>query len=126
MVADKLLKKKHRVLMSDGRGLTNTSFNMEVFTPRSGRKWLVTEIFFAPASNYCWKLLSVGALYKSCVETWEVKMYCIFLGEKERGHPFAYYQIYIIYYTPSIMRWAGHVARMGEERGVYRILVGKR
>ena len=24
-----------------------------------------------------------------------------------------------------IMRWAGHVARMGERRGVYRILVGK-
>ena len=23
------------------------------------------------------------------------------------------------------MRWAEHVARMGEERGVYRILVGK-
>ena len=23
------------------------------------------------------------------------------------------------------MRWVGHVARMGEERGVYRILVGK-
>jgi hypothetical protein len=23
------------------------------------------------------------------------------------------------------MRWAGHVARMVEERGVYRILVGK-
>ena len=23
------------------------------------------------------------------------------------------------------MRWAGHVARMGEERVVYRILVGK-
>ena len=23
------------------------------------------------------------------------------------------------------MRWAGHVARMGEERGVYRALVGK-
>jgi len=23
------------------------------------------------------------------------------------------------------MRWAGHVARMAEERGVYRILVGK-
>ena len=22
------------------------------------------------------------------------------------------------------MRWAGHVARMGEERGVYRVLVG--
>jgi len=25
----------------------------------------------------------------------------------------------------EIMRWAGHVARMGEERGVYRVLVGK-
>jgi hypothetical protein len=27
--------------------------------------------------------------------------------------------------TSRRMRWAGHVARMGEERGVYRILVGK-
>jgi len=25
----------------------------------------------------------------------------------------------------SGMRWAGHVARMGEGRGVYRVLVGK-
>jgi hypothetical protein len=25
-----------------------------------------------------------------------------------------------------IMRWVGPVARMGEERGVYRVLVGKR
>jgi hypothetical protein len=24
-----------------------------------------------------------------------------------------------------IMRWAGHVTRMGEGRGVYRVLVGK-
>ena len=24
-----------------------------------------------------------------------------------------------------IMRWAGHVARMGERRGVYSVLVGK-
>jgi hypothetical protein len=24
------------------------------------------------------------------------------------------------------MRWAGHVARMGEGRGVYRVLVGRR
>jgi hypothetical protein len=23
------------------------------------------------------------------------------------------------------MRWAGHVARIGERRGIYRILVGK-
>jgi len=26
---------------------------------------------------------------------------------------------------PRRMRWAGHVARMGERRGVYRVLVGK-
>jgi len=26
---------------------------------------------------------------------------------------------------PRRMRWAGHVARMGEERGAYRVLVGK-
>ena len=38
-----------------------------------------------------------------------------------------------LYSSPNIvrviksrrMRWAGHVARVGEERGVYRILVGK-
>jgi hypothetical protein len=38
-----------------------------------------------------------------------------------------------LYSSPNIlrviksrrMRWAGHVARMGEERGAYRILVGR-
>jgi len=25
----------------------------------------------------------------------------------------------------KIMRWAGHVARVGEVRGIYRVLVGK-
>jgi len=38
-----------------------------------------------------------------------------------------------LYCSPNIgwviksrrMRWAGHVARMGERRGVYRVLVGK-
>ena len=38
-----------------------------------------------------------------------------------------------LYSSPNIvrviksrrMRWAGHVARMGEDRGVYRVLVGK-
>jgi len=38
-----------------------------------------------------------------------------------------------MYFSPNIvqviksrrMRWAGHVALMGEERGVYRVLVGK-
>ena len=42
-------------------------------------------------------------------------------------------EINVLYSSPNIvrviksrrMRWSGHVARMGEERGVYRVLVGK-
>ena len=41
--------------------------------------------------------------------------------------------INVLYSSPNIvrviksrrMRWAGHVVRMGEERAVYRVLVGK-
>jgi hypothetical protein len=31
----------------------------------------------------------------------------------------------IVWVIKPRMRWAGHVARMGERRGVYRLLVGK-
>jgi hypothetical protein len=42
-------------------------------------------------------------------------------------------ELHILYSSPNIirqiksrrMRWAGHVARMGEERKLYRVLVGK-
>jgi hypothetical protein len=42
-------------------------------------------------------------------------------------------ELHDLYFLPSIirivkakrMRWAGHVARMGEKRNVYRLLVGK-
>jgi hypothetical protein len=42
-------------------------------------------------------------------------------------------ELYNLYLSPDIirqiksrrMRWAGHVARMGEGRNVYRVLVGK-
>jgi hypothetical protein len=43
------------------------------------------------------------------------------------------YRYYDLYSSPNIirviksggMRWAGHVARMGETSGAYRVLVGK-
>jgi hypothetical protein len=42
-------------------------------------------------------------------------------------------ELHNLYFSPSIiriiesrrMRWEGHVARMGEKRNVYRLLVGK-
>jgi hypothetical protein len=42
-------------------------------------------------------------------------------------------ELHNLYFSPSIirmmksrrMRWAGHVARMGEKMNAYRILVGK-
>jgi hypothetical protein len=41
-------------------------------------------------------------------------------------------ELHDLYSSPSIriikakkMRWAGHVARLGEKRNVYRLLVGK-
>jgi hypothetical protein len=54
----------------------------------------------------------------------EVKGKCIKLHNEELN---------VLYCSPNIvrmiksrkMRWVGHVARMGESRGVYRVLVGK-
>jgi hypothetical protein len=45
----------------------------------------------------------------------------------------AYKELHDLYSSPSIisvmysrrMRWAGHVARMGEKRNAYRLLAGK-
>jgi hypothetical protein len=42
-------------------------------------------------------------------------------------------ELHILYSSPNVirqiksrrMRWAGHVARMGKERNVYKVLVGK-
>ena len=52
------------------------------------------------------------------------------MGEWRRLH---YEELNDLYSSPNIvrviksrrMRWAGHVARMGEEMGAYRVLVGK-
>jgi hypothetical protein len=50
-------------------------------------------------------------------------------GERRKLHN---EELHILYSSPNIrqiksrrMRWVGHVARMGEERNVYRILMGR-
>jgi hypothetical protein len=50
-------------------------------------------------------------------------------GEWTKLHNEELYNLYssttIVRLIKSRMRWAGHVAHMGEGRGVYRVLVGK-
>ena len=36
-----------------------------------------------------------------------------------------YHEVFMKWSVITQMRWAGHVAHMGEERGVHRVLVGK-
>jgi hypothetical protein len=51
-------------------------------------------------------------------------------GEWRKFH---YEELHDLYSSPNTvqviiskrMRWAGHIVRMGEKRGVYRVLVGK-
>jgi hypothetical protein len=53
-------------------------------------------------------------------------------GVTEGGRKLHNEELHNLYSSPNIirlikgriMRWAGHVARMGEKRNVYRILVG--
>jgi len=50
-------------------------------------------------------------------------------GEWRRSHDQEIYAVYsasnIRVVKSTIMSWAGHVARMGERRGAYTVLVGK-
>jgi hypothetical protein len=50
-------------------------------------------------------------------------------GEWRKLHHEELYDLYcspnFVHVIKSRMRWVGHVARMGERRGVYRVLVGK-
>ena len=59
--------------------------------------------------------------------------FCVTI-RSERQENFNFFKFNLnLYSSPNIvrviksrrMRWAGHVARMSEERGVYRVLVGK-
>ena len=47
-------------------------------------------------------------------------------GESRKLHNEGLYDLYnIVRVIKSRMRWAGHVARIGQRTGVYRVLVGK-
>ena len=49
VAADTTLERKHYVLLNDGSGLTNTSFNMEVFTPSQWKKVAGERNFLCPS-----------------------------------------------------------------------------
>ena len=59
-----------------------------------------------------------------------IVMYTLFTGELRKLHNV---ELSDLYSLPNVVRvvksrrmsWAGHVARMGEGRGVHRVLVGK-
>jgi hypothetical protein len=54
-------------------------------------------------------------------------------GRKRQGKRLHNYELYDLYSSPNIirliksgrMRWAGLVARVGDRRGAYRVLVGR-
>jgi hypothetical protein len=60
---------------------------------------------------------------------------CILVSDKVTGEwrRLHNWELYELYSSPNIfrliksrrMRWAGHVARMGDRRGAYRVLVGR-
>jgi len=67
-----------------------------------------------------------------CISVWVIfkpKRYEV-TGEWRKRHNG---ELNDLYFSPNIvrviksirMRWAGHVAHMGERRGIYRVLVGK-
>ena len=69
-----------------------------------------------------------GHILLSFVKEWVLRRDEV-TGEWRRLHNEELNDLYsspnIVRLTKPRMRWAGHVARMGEERGAYRVLVGK-
>ena len=76
------------------------------------------------------KYANTDSQYQNIFLNLNYKLGNLIMGEWRRLHN---EELNDLYSSPNIvraikwrkMRWAGHVARMGEEKGVYRILVGK-
>jgi hypothetical protein len=93
---------------------------------------LYTLIFYTSFTNHS---LAIDTAYP-CDEN-ETKLLTIFGPKRDEviggGRKLHNEELHNLYSSPSIirkiksrrMRWAGHVARMGEKRNAYRILVGK-
>ena len=103
------------------------------YTPL-GHKWICVHMLFCMGVKlgrwHCRRKGSWGCLRKWCWGEYLDQGGTRLTGEWKRLHN---EELNDLYSSPNIvqvikwrrMRWAGHVAHMGEERGVYRFLVGK-
>jgi len=75
----------------------------------------------------------VFATLGTCYSVWMTVCYVGWTSNMLGGiPPYVQEELSDLYSLPNIvrvvksrMRWAGHVARMGQGRGLYRVLVGK-
>ena len=103
------------------------------YTPL-GHKWICVHMLFCMGVKlgrwHCRRKGSWGCLRKWCWGEYLDQGGTRLTGEWKRLHN---EELNDLYSSPNIvqvikwrrMRWAGHVAHMGEERGVYKVLLGK-
>ena len=85
---------------------------------------------------FCWVIFACGE--KCRLRVFENRVLRKVFGPKRdevtgRWRRLLNKELYALYSSPNIirvmksrrLRWAGHVARMGERRGAYRVLLGK-
>jgi hypothetical protein len=53
------------------------------------------------------------------------KIYCYLTEMLNMAVVHLFWNVHFLYVLQVCMRWAGHVARMGEGRGAYRVSVGR-
>ena len=105
-------------------------------SPCSGTFWQECEVYFIificgrPGRWHWWRNVGWGCLRIGC---WGEYLGLRGARWHWSGEDYIIREFNDLYSSPNLvrvnksrrMRWAGHVARMGEKRGVYRVLVGK-